>query len=62
MCVVLVTGNSFILSTMSSKSEAHLLVYNIKEVSGEGEGAGGEGVRERGTDIAWLPLLLGAPL
>ena len=43
MFVVLVTGNSFILSTMSSKSEAHLLVYNIKEVSGEREGAGGGG-------------------
>ena len=28
-------GNAFILSTMSSKAEAHLLVYLIKEAQGQ---------------------------
>lgn len=29
------SGNTFILSTTSSKAEAHLLVYQIKEVQGQ---------------------------
>ena len=32
---LLLLGNSFILSTTSSRNEAHLLVYQIKEVPGE---------------------------
>ena len=35
VCPLEFAGDSFILSTSSPKGEAHLLVYNIKESTGE---------------------------